>query len=175
MIYFISGGVRSGKSQFAEIMTKKLATDRKIYLATSIPYDDEMKQRVKRHQLNRVGDGWVTIEKQMNLKDIIPRLQITDVILLDCLTILLSNEMFNEEIKLDVVNKIFGDIMMLNTCVKDLVIVSNDIFSNAKTFDDYTINYIKNLGQLQIKLVQISEEVYECIYGLNIMRKEGPK
>lgn len=173
MICFISGGVRSGKSSYAEEYVNKIVTHRKIYLATSVPYDSEMKQRVKRHQMNRKNKHWLTIEKEKNLQEIIPSLKKDDTVLLDCLTLLLSNEMFNETIALDVVDKIVDNIEVIHNSIKDLVIVSNDLFSGLNDFEDYTNEYIKNLGKLHIQIVEKADEAYECVSGIKILNKGG--
>lgn len=171
MLIFISGGVRSGKSSFAEKLVTELNENRKIYLATSIPYDNEMKERVTKHQNSRKDLGWTTIEKSTNLDEIIPLLNKDDVVLIDCLTLWLSNEMFSDQIKIDVNNDIMKSIKNINNEVKDLVIVSNDIFSGVPSYEETTLTYIKNLGNLHVEIVKISNVAYECISGIPIKRK----
>ena len=63
MLLFISGGVRSGKSTLGEKFANELASGNKIYLATSKAYDEEMKQRIYKHQKDRENKGFFTIEK----------------------------------------------------------------------------------------------------------------
>ena len=67
-IVLITGGARSGKSTYAEEVAKK-ANSGVLYIATSIPFDDEMKDRVKKHKERR-PDTWHTFEGYKNLKQV---------------------------------------------------------------------------------------------------------
>lgn len=93
MITLITGGARSGKSDFAE----KLAKEYKdvLYIATAVPFDDEMKERIKLHKLRRPSN-WHTYEGFENINEIIYKnSQNYECILLDCVTILITNLIFN--------------------------------------------------------------------------------
>jgi adenosylcobinamide kinase/adenosylcobinamide-phosphate guanylyltransferase len=179
MICFVSGGVRSGKSTFAEKYAHHYQVDRKIYIATSIPYDDEMKSRVKNHRDHRKMDGWITFEKPMKLDQVISELKDEDVVLIDCLTIWLSNEMFEEqtdeeriiELSNDIIDGMIQTIITIENKVKALVIVSNDVFENADTLYGITEQYVRNLGILHQRLAEIADEVYESVAGIQVRRK----
>ena len=84
------GGARSGKSTLAE----KLAAQRGknvLYVATAIPFDDEMKLRIQNHQKQR-PDTWKTIESPTQIADAIQgEIQTVDIVLLDCMTLLANN------------------------------------------------------------------------------------
>lgn len=87
----VLGGARSGKSSFAE----KLITDSgvsKIYLATATAGDDEMHERIARHRAQR-GDGWRTVEAPLDLVETLAREGREGAVLVDCLTLWLSNLM----------------------------------------------------------------------------------
>jgi adenosylcobinamide kinase/adenosylcobinamide-phosphate guanylyltransferase len=94
-ITLVLGGARSGKSAFAEqlIGASGLA---KVYLATATAGDDEMRSRIAHHRARR-GDAWVTIEEPIALVDALAR-EATHgrAVLVDCLTLWLSNLMFAE-------------------------------------------------------------------------------
>jgi len=89
----VLGGARSGKSRFAE----RLALDsglQRIYLATATAGDDEMRRRIAHHRAQR-EDGWRTVEESLELTDTLARECAADrVVLVDCLTLWLSNLMF---------------------------------------------------------------------------------
>ena len=90
----VLGGCRSGKSSFAKQAADTMAMDKKIYLATCVPRDREMKERVKRHQDDR-GPGWITMEEPVLIHEVIGRAcRQAKVILLDCLTLWISNLLF---------------------------------------------------------------------------------
>ena len=92
-IILCSGGARSGKSEFAEQLALSLK-GRKAYVATGQAFDDEMKDRIKKHQLRR-GKEWITFEIPLYLHKNWEQIKnVSDVILIDCLTMFTSNHIF---------------------------------------------------------------------------------
>ena len=91
----VLGGARSGKSAFAEQLIGDSGLAR-IYLATATAGDDEMRSRIAHHRERR-GDGWITVEEPLALVDALTR-EATHgrAVLVDCLTLWLSNLMFAE-------------------------------------------------------------------------------
>ena len=86
----ITGGARSGKSRFAEEMTLGFG-GLACYLATAQALDDEMEERIHRHQFRR-GNSWETIEEALMIPQTLARIDgIYSAILLDCVTLWLSN------------------------------------------------------------------------------------
>ncbi len=89
----VIGGCRSGKSRHAMDLAEQVNGNRKIYVATCVPMDEEMRQRVARHQAER-GPGWQTVETPLAIGPCIERSSAkADVILVDCLTLWTSNLM----------------------------------------------------------------------------------
>ena len=87
----VTGGARSGKSNFAEKLALKLGNGRAAYIATAQIFDEEMAHRVKLHQERR-NNFWTTYEAPFNAdKTISYAAENFDVILFDCVTIYLSN------------------------------------------------------------------------------------
>lgn len=119
-ITFVLGGARSGKSRFAE----SFAYDPKVYIATAQAFDDEMRARIAKHQLQR-GDGWSTFDAPL---DLVATLQHADrpghFVLVDCLTLWLSNLMLAEtDWSLDLEKLIVA----LGSAKADVVLVSNEV------------------------------------------------
>ncbi|WP_407310291.1 bifunctional adenosylcobinamide kinase/adenosylcobinamide-phosphate guanylyltransferase [Desulfosporosinus sp. SB140] len=95
----ITGGSRSGKSSFAELLAAHTALpDRPvIYIATAQIWDEEMAYRVKKHQQQRPAT-WQLIEEPVNIRDTLLQLKDMDgVILLDCVTLWLTNLLLAEQ------------------------------------------------------------------------------
>lgn len=91
----VLGGAASGKSAYAERFVLRLS-DRPVYIATAQPFDDEMTDKIAVHRARR-GDGWTTIEEPFDLSGAIGGADAPDaVILVDCLTLWLSNLMAAE-------------------------------------------------------------------------------
>ena len=89
-IILITGGQRSGKSQYAELLALSL-TDRPVYVATAHVWDEEFRQRVRKHQERR-GPQWTNIEEERLLS----RHTLTGrVALIDCLTLWCTNFFFD--------------------------------------------------------------------------------
>src|SRR5699024_11022611 len=102
-LIFISGGVRSGKSSFAESYAAQVAESKDknlYYLATSLCFDDEMTKRIKHHQATRGKSihNWQTIEASKDISEAVYKEHEDSVILLDCLTVWLSNEFYQKGI-----------------------------------------------------------------------------
>ncbi len=91
-VTLILGGARSGKSRFAE----SLAHGHKHYIATAQAGDEEMRERIADHRARR-GNGWTTHEERYHLAGILRPLNIAgNFVIVDCLTIWLSNLMLEE-------------------------------------------------------------------------------
>ncbi|MGC7871111.1 bifunctional adenosylcobinamide kinase/adenosylcobinamide-phosphate guanylyltransferase [Desulfosporosinus sp. SYSU MS00001] len=94
----ITGGSRSGKSSFAELLAAHTAYPNRpvIYIATAQILDEEMAHRVKKHQQQRPAT-WQLIEEPLNIPDTLRKLKETNgVILLDCVTLWLTNLLLSE-------------------------------------------------------------------------------
>ena len=98
-IVFITGGARSGKSSFALKEASAIKgkggsapCGKKAFVATLEPLDEEMKARMERHKKER-GAEWDTHEEPLEVPELLRKLTNYDVILIDCLTLWLSNIM----------------------------------------------------------------------------------
>lgn len=98
---FILGGARSGKSRFAEELARA-TPGRRFYIATGEALDEEMADRIAHHRAER-GEGWRTVEAPLAPHDAITAHAAPDAVLLvDCLTLWLSNLMMaNADIALE--------------------------------------------------------------------------
>ena len=98
-IILITGGQRSGKSEQAEALALSLSTN-PVYLATAHIWDDEFRERVRRHQERR-GPEWTNIEEEMYLSrhDLTGR-----VVLIDCITLWLTNWLTTNSVNVDAIH-----------------------------------------------------------------------
>ncbi|MFZ3588600.1 bifunctional adenosylcobinamide kinase/adenosylcobinamide-phosphate guanylyltransferase [Bacillus sp. DJP31] len=168
MLIFVSGGARSGKSTFAEHLVESNSKSGKLhYIATSRLTDFEMKTRISHHQKSR-GNQWITWEQPSDLHKLKDHFTDKDTVLLDCLTILTANELFQDNQLQDKVTthkKIVHGVKKL-LHVKLLVIVSNDLFSNGVPRDKGTFTYMKLLGDLHQEIVYMSDLAYQVTHGI---------
>lgn len=96
-LVLLTGGARSGKSSYAEELIKKEG-DNILYVATAIAFDSGMKDRIKKHRAQRPSD-WETLERYRDFKDLEEKQY--DAVLLDCMTIMVSNLMLDEKVDYD--------------------------------------------------------------------------
>jgi adenosylcobinamide kinase / adenosylcobinamide-phosphate guanylyltransferase len=90
-IVLVLGGVRSGKSRFGQDLAWELAGDDVLFVATAESRDDEMARRIEKHRQDRPA-GWLTLEQPLGVGEAIAsKLPCRSLILLDCLTLLVSN------------------------------------------------------------------------------------
>lgn len=91
-LILITGGARSGKSSFAEKMAADIS-ERVLYIATAVPFDEEMQDRIKKHKESR-PQNWDTYEGYKDIDVIIEDANSYGAILLDCVTVMLTNLMW---------------------------------------------------------------------------------
>lgn len=118
----ILGGASSGKSAFAETLVMATPQPR-IYVATAQTFDDEMRQKVQKHLVQR-GPDWRTIETPVNTADTLRDLPADAIVLLDCATMWLSNQMLAEN---DLATEQAKLLDALNACPAHVVVVSNEV------------------------------------------------
>ncbi len=88
-LILVGGGARSGKSAFALGLARRLG-NRRAFLATAQAFDPEMQARIDLHRRER-GAEFVTVEEPLDVPGAVARLERTDVLVVDCLTLWLSN------------------------------------------------------------------------------------
>jgi adenosyl cobinamide kinase/adenosyl cobinamide phosphate guanylyltransferase len=94
-LILVTGGARSGKSDYAERRAREIGGDDVTFIATAAAGDDEMAARIARHRQAR-PPAWRTVETQLCAADAV-RAAATHVVLLDCLTLLASNVLLHAE------------------------------------------------------------------------------
>ncbi|MBC7294308.1 MAG: bifunctional adenosylcobinamide kinase/adenosylcobinamide-phosphate guanylyltransferase [Thermoleophilia bacterium] len=92
-IVLVTGGGRSGKSAYAQRLAETLPGPR-LFVATAVPFDEELKTRVARHRESRAEQGWTTKEEPLALAQAIKAATGFSVILVDCLTFWINNLMW---------------------------------------------------------------------------------
>ena len=172
MITYIYGGVSSGKSEYAEELISG-EFNKKIYLATMENAGEHAGKRVEKHLLQREGKGFFTIEEPRHIKDL--NIDEDDNILLEDLTNLLSNNLFNEaglknNFK-EITEEIFSDIITLKSRCNSVFIVGNDIFSTERNQSRELDIFIDCLYSLHKQIIEAADRVIEVIYGLPYDRK----
>ncbi len=178
MITVVVGGSGSGKSQYAETILSGTNALYKYYLATMEVYGEESRQKVERHRRMRAGKGFATIERPKDLSGVcIGTPWKESAVLVECVSNLAANEYFSweggasEENAHLIEAKIVHGIAVLASHAKDLIIVTNDVFSDGIFYPEETMNYMKLLGRINQKLFQISDRTVEVVCGIPVELK----
>ena len=170
MLTIIIGGAGSGKSAFAEAHVSRLS-GRKIYLATLLPRDGESHGRVEKHRMMRRGKGFETLERGLDLANaVIPA---GANVLLEDLSNLLANEMY--EPAGGGIDAVSCGISHLIEKSENLTVVTNEVFSGGADYDAESLQYMRNLADLNRMLAARADLVVEVVCGLpNVWKGELP-
>lgn len=172
MLVMVTGGSGSGKSEYAEQVVTKLYKEqgkgRLIYLATMKPYGEETRKKIERHRNMRKGKGFETVECFGGLKDI--EWQKDDVILLECMSNLVADEMYDEQNK-NLVEDIMAGICRIVESGCQIVVVTNEVFSDGLPYDNETLDYIKALADINCRMAAMAEHVTEVVCGIPVCIK----
>ena len=192
MMIFITGGARSGKSTFGESLLREKQGN-VLYIPTAIPFDSEMKDRIRKHRERR-PDHWKTLECPEDFQELKNRQELKDAdhLMVDCLGVFVSNhllayeassrveqgevfEQLNPEeldrLEEDLHRKI--DVLLDYGREKNMVVVSNEVglglvpeYPLGRAFRDL-------LGRLNQKMAASADEVYFVISGIPMVIKKG--
>ncbi len=138
-LFFVTGGARSGKSSYAERLASQQPNP-VTYLATLEPLDDEMRDRIDRHQAQR-PEGWATIEAPRNLVEAYREIAPDRCILLDCLSLWVSNRLLSlgeapelaevNELERQLISELGELISLASIRGADTIVVSNEVGSGV--------------------------------------------
>ncbi len=185
-LIFILGGARSGKSSYAETRAVEMGGDKVLYVATAEAKDEEMAERIKMHRTRRPA-GWQTLEAAQNIAGVIMNDQThPKVILIDCLSMLVSNILVTHAapesahtptIALEKVidPQVHEEIEALLSLIKqneaNFVIVSNEVGMGLVPAYEMGRLYRDILGRANQKIARAADEVIFMVSGLPMQVK----
>lgn len=167
MLILITGGSKSGKSSAAE----KIAVSSGLplyYIATMMPFGKDAYEAIERHRRMRFGKGFKTIEKYTDISDVsLPK---KSAVLLECVGNLCANEMFSANCKCPS-KKILGDIVLLNNKSALFIAVTSQTNEDGISYERSTMDYLAELGKLNVQLSKLADCVIETVYGIPLILK----
>ena len=177
MIALVTGGSGSGKSAWAEALAMRLCPGEKYYIATMRAWGAEGEARVARHRALRAGKRFVTVERPLDLAGLARDPAWTGrTALLECTSNLLANEMFDPEgAGENAVPAILDGFRVLAGRTAELVIVTNEIFSDGVAYDADTARYIACLGEINRALADLADCAVEVVCGIPVALKGGER
>ncbi|SFD40723.1 adenosylcobinamide kinase /adenosylcobinamide-phosphate guanylyltransferase [Lentibacillus persicus] len=177
-LIFISGGVRSGKSSFAETMAADLSKKQGTilhYIACGVASDEEMAARITRHRKDRENASvdWSTWECPDHLQRIANHFSKHDILVLDCVTTLLNNYLFDGNMSdpEHVINVILTDLISLRETSATLIVVSNEVTQGVPFEQPSIRNYQYILGNAHQHIVDQADTAYLVENGMPICKK----
>jgi adenosylcobinamide kinase/adenosylcobinamide-phosphate guanylyltransferase len=173
MRIFISGGSKNGKSYYAQHLAKAQQVQSLYYVATMKSADTEDDERINRHRLEREGWGFTTVEQAVDIEKILHQCDYGGSFLLDSLTALLSNEMFLPDgtVNEQGAEKVIKGLVQVTDNVKDIVMVSDYIYSDAVLYDPLTEKFRRSLAEIDRCAAKICDVVLEIAYANVIVHK----
>lgn len=163
----VLGGARSGKSAFSERLAQSTGLERH-YIATGRAYDDEMRERIVRHQDDR-GPSWVTHEEPVAL---IQTLQTVDrpgrVVLIDCLTLWVTNLMMEGA---DIPARSTELAAQLLSLEAKIIFVSNEVGLGIVPENRMAREFRDHAGRLHQQMAAAADEVFFVAAGLPLRMK----
>lgn len=177
MIHLILGGARSGKSAFAQKTVAQLQQETGLaitYVATATAIDDEMQNRIERHQKDR-PDDWQLSEVPLNLSEFLRETEEHQkkpaILLIDCLTLWLNNQLYHfpeQDFAL-----LFEDLSdALETCCSDVFLVANEVGLGIIPMGEVSRQFVDQAGWLNQKMAEIADKVTFVCAGLPLSLKE---
>lgn len=167
----VLGGIKSGKSRFAE----SLATDTKksvVYIATASPDDEEMRLRIEHHKISRPSQ-WQLVEEPIELGLMIKQHSTAEsCVLVDCLTLWLTNLLMHENKRL-LQQKKAEMISAITEAPGIIVLVSNETSMGIVPMGELTRQFCDEAGLLHQKLADLCDNVVLTVAGLPHYLKES--
>ncbi|MDM8526463.1 bifunctional adenosylcobinamide kinase/adenosylcobinamide-phosphate guanylyltransferase [Desulfococcaceae bacterium HSG8] len=167
-IILVIGGCRSGKSRHALELAERISENRKIFIATCIPYDDEMTERVTNHQKER-GTDWITVESPILLPEAVAeQSRKADVILADCLTLWITNLLLDPHES----EKIDKNVRKLKQSFKNaqcpVILVSNEVGAGIVPENKLARQFRDAVGSANQVLAASADRVIWMVAGIPV-------
>ena len=169
---FVIGGCRSGKSRHALQLAEQVPAQKRIFIATCEPLDEEMEQRVLRHKKER-SQNWITVEAPILLPEAIAENSHEEnVVLVDCLTLWTSNII----LKNHNTEKTDLYIQKLNRSLEDIqgpiILVSNEVGCGIVPENILARQFRDVAGFVNQKIAARADRVIWMVAGIPVLVKE---
>ena len=160
-VILVTGGVRSGKSSYAEALARKYS--QVCYVATAWPGDAEMEERIRLHRRHRPGH-WQTIEEQLDLARVLDQNYEAQCLLIDCLGMWVTNLLCQQGIA-SVQPSLDGLIRAVQSFPGVVIMVSNEVGWGLVPANELGRQFRDLLGWVNQKVAQVSDEVVLMVAG----------
>ena len=177
-ITLITGGTRSGKSDFAlELAENTSLSAERIFVATCPKIDDEINERIRKHQEEREGHGWITVEEQLDIYGIIEKIDKPSVVLIDCMTLWVNNLLYNAEMnkhdfsEQDMVKESKRIVELVRRKKIELFCVTNEVGMGIVPADKKSRYYRDLVGKCNKTIATLSDNAFLVSCGIPLKLK----
>jgi adenosylcobinamide kinase / adenosylcobinamide-phosphate guanylyltransferase len=168
-ITLITGGARSGKSDFALRIAKKYTA--KAFIATAQPFDDEMKERIKRHKQDRDA-SFLLVEEPIELPRAILSLpKGIEIAIIDCVTVWVGNCLHWQEMETKDFLNIDEFIEALKNASCNLVLVTNEVGMGIVPDNQLSRQYRDFIGMVNRRIAEAAQDVILMVSGIPVVIK----
>ena len=168
MKILIIGGSASGKSEYAENIAQSL-NEKRYYVATMMPFGNEALKRIEKHRNMRKLKGFETIEKYTDIEEI--EIEKNSALLLECMGNIVANEIYRPDPKENIKEHILSGVDNLSQKCQNIVVVSNDVFSDGIEYPEETKKYMEILSDIDRHLASSFDVVAEVVCGIPLKIK----
>ena len=171
MITFIIGGCKSGKSRHALELAHRFQTSKKIFIATGVAFDDEMKERIRRHQNERRPE-WKTIEAPIKPGDAVQENSGKEaIILVDCLTFWINNLLMENLNSAEISDQADLFIQNLLSAEGPVIVVSNEVGEGIVPESPLARRFRDLAGAVNQKMASCADQVIWMVAGIPVLIK----
>jgi adenosylcobinamide kinase/adenosylcobinamide-phosphate guanylyltransferase len=168
-VTLVLGGARSGKSDYGEKLVAGMSA-RPVCLATAEAGDDEMARRIAEHRARR-GPAWRLIEEPVDIAEVIAAAEAGSALLVDCLTLWLSNLMARER---DIASATGGLVAALGEARVEVVLVANEVGLSIVPENALARRFRDEAGRLNQAVASAADDVVFMVAGLPLpLKRDG--
>jgi adenosylcobinamide kinase/adenosylcobinamide-phosphate guanylyltransferase len=169
MIYFITGGERSGKSRYAQQLALRIS-DTPVYLATARRWDKDFEKRIRRHVSER-DERWTNIEEEVELHNAAPK---NAVVVIDCVTLWLTNIFADHKGHVDESlaksRCVFDELCKIDTT---LIVISNEIGMGVHASTESGRKFVELQGWMNQHIAAAADQVILMVSGIPMLIKSN--
>jgi adenosylcobinamide kinase / adenosylcobinamide-phosphate guanylyltransferase len=171
-IALVGGGVRSGKSRFALSLARRRG-ERRAFVATAQALDAEMAERIAAHARSRGGD-FTTVEEPIAIAAALEQLRDVDVVVLDCLTLWLSNLLVRGDSEAHILEQVEELVRAIERRPFHLVIVTNEVGMGIVPESPLGRAFRDIAGIAHQRLARVADEIYLAALGVILRLRPEP-